>query len=104
MFRIRMRRNRKFKGYLDPDLILLVRIRILPSSSKKNHEHVAGAGPGILILSPLPHNVLQRSASGGTIQRGDGWPSCYGSSLGSNPDISQKYKMGDISKKVANTL
>jgi hypothetical protein len=26
---------------------------------------------------------------------------CYGSSLGSNPDISQKYKMGDISKNVA---
>jgi hypothetical protein len=26
---------------------------------------------------------------------------CYGSSLGSNPDISQKYKMSDI---VANTL
>jgi hypothetical protein len=25
----------------------------------------------------------------------------YGSSLGSNPDISQKYKMGDISKGVA---
>jgi hypothetical protein len=24
-------------------------------------------------------------------------PDCYGSSLGSNPDISQKYKMGDIS-------
>jgi hypothetical protein len=31
-------------------------------------------------------------------------PACYGSSLGSNPDISQKYKMGDISKGVANTL
>jgi hypothetical protein len=28
-------------------------------------------------------------------------PACYGSSLGSNPDISQKYKMGDISKEVA---
>jgi hypothetical protein len=27
----------------------------------------------------------------------------YGSSLGSNPDISEKYKMGDISKRVANT-
>jgi hypothetical protein len=27
-----------------------------------------------------------------------------GSSLGSNPDISEKYKMGDISKGVANTL
>jgi hypothetical protein len=40
---------------------------------------------------------------------GDGWlcgsaPSCYGISLGSNPDISQKYTMGDISKGVANTL
>ncbi len=35
----------------------------------------------------------------------DGAPACYGSSLGSNPDISQKkYKMGDISKGVANTL
>ncbi len=28
----------------------------------------------------------------------------YASSLGSNPDISQKYKMGDISKGVANTI
>jgi hypothetical protein len=27
----------------------------------------------------------------------------YGSSLGSKTDISQKYKMGDISKEVANT-
>ncbi len=26
----------------------------------------------------------------------------YGSSLGSNPDISQKYKMADINKEVAN--
>jgi len=31
-------------------------------------------------------------------------PACYGSSLESNPDFSQKYKMGDISKGVANTL
>ena len=31
-------------------------------------------------------------------------PACYSDSLGSNPDISQKYKMGDISKGVANTL
>jgi hypothetical protein len=31
-------------------------------------------------------------------------PACYGSSLGSNPDNSQEYKMGDISKGVANTL
>jgi hypothetical protein len=30
-------------------------------------------------------------------------PACYGSSLGSYPNISQKYKMGDISK-VASTL
>ncbi len=29
-------------------------------------------------------------------------PAWYGSSLGSNPDISQKYKMGDISTGVAN--
>jgi hypothetical protein len=46
---------------------------------------------------------------------GDGWlsfkemgggsaPAFYGSSLDSNPDISQKYKMGDINKGVANTL
>jgi hypothetical protein len=26
-----------------------------------------------------------------------GAPACYGSSLGLNPDISQKYKIGDIS-------
>jgi hypothetical protein len=31
-------------------------------------------------------------------------PACYGSSLGSNPDISQKYKMGVKSNGVANTL
>ncbi len=34
-------------------------------------------------------------------------PAYYGSSLGSNPDISQnmkKYKMGDISKGVANSI
>jgi hypothetical protein len=34
------------------------------------------------------------------------WRPCllrHGSSLGSNPDNSQKYKMGDISKGVANT-
>jgi hypothetical protein len=30
-------------------------------------------------------------------------PACYCSSLGSNPDISQKYKTGDISNGVANT-
>ncbi len=29
---------------------------------------------------------------------------CYGSSLGSNPDISQKYNMDDISKGMANTI
>ncbi len=31
-------------------------------------------------------------------------PTCYGSILGSNPNIPQKYKMGDISKEVANTF
>ncbi len=44
--------------------------------------------------------------------KGDEWltgsvgsaPACDASSLGSNPDIYQKYKMVDISKKVANTL
>ncbi len=40
--------------------------------------------------------------------QGDGWLSwyracCYDSSLGSNPDISKKYKMGEISKEVVNT-
>jgi hypothetical protein len=47
------------------------------------------------------------------LRQGDGWqsremgglvggpPAC---SLGSNQNISQKYKMGDISKGVANTL
>ncbi len=29
---------------------------------------------------------------------------CYGSSLGLNPGISQKYNMGDVSKEVANTF
>jgi hypothetical protein len=33
-----------------------------------------------------------------------GPPACFDSSLGSNPDISQKYKMGDISKGVASTF
>ncbi len=45
--------------------------------------------------------------------KGDGWlswylvgsaPDCYSSSLGSNTDISEIYKMGDISKGVTNTL
>jgi hypothetical protein len=31
-------------------------------------------------------------------------PACYKSSLGSNPETIQKYKMGDISKRVANTI
>jgi hypothetical protein len=31
-------------------------------------------------------------------------PACYGRSLGSNPDIFQKYEMGDINKAGANTL
>ncbi len=31
-------------------------------------------------------------------------PACYSGSLGSNPDNSQNYKMGDISKGVANTI
>ncbi len=31
-------------------------------------------------------------------------PACYGSSLGSNPDISQKYKVAEGSSGVANTL
>jgi hypothetical protein len=36
----------------------------------------------------------------------DSAPACFGSSLGSNPAISQKFKMpmSDISKGVANTL
>jgi hypothetical protein len=35
----------------------------------------------------------------------DSAPACYGSSLGSKSrDISQKYKIDDISKGVANTL
>jgi hypothetical protein len=29
---------------------------------------------------------------------------CYGSSLGSNLDVSQKYIMGEMSKGVANTI
>ncbi len=31
-------------------------------------------------------------------------PACYGSSLGSNPGISQKYKMRDLIKGATNTL
>jgi hypothetical protein len=34
----------------------------------------------------------------------DSAPACYGSSLSSNPDIYQKFKMGGISIGVANTL
>ncbi len=33
-----------------------------------------------------------------------GVPACYGSSLSLNPGISQKYKIGDISKRVSKTL
>ncbi len=58
----------------------------------------------------------------GWLMYGDGWlwremggfggrwvavssaPACYGSSLGSDPDIIQKYKIGDKSKGLANTL
>ncbi len=48
-------------------------------------------------------------------KQGDGWLkremggyvgsslACHGSSLGSNPNNSQIYKLGDISKGVANT-
>ncbi len=48
--------------------------------------------------------------------KGDGWlrgggvaklvarPACYGSSLGSNPDIPQKLQKGDKSRGVANTF
>jgi hypothetical protein len=32
-----------------------------------------------------------------------GTPASYGRPLGSNPDISQKYKMGDIRKGVPDT-
>jgi hypothetical protein len=31
-------------------------------------------------------------------------PACYGSSLGSNPDISQKHKMGDNTLKPAKNI
>jgi hypothetical protein len=31
-------------------------------------------------------------------------PACYSIYLGSNPNISQKYKMGDISKEGAKTF
>jgi hypothetical protein len=31
-------------------------------------------------------------------------PACYGSTLGSNPDIPQKSEMGDISEGVADTI
>jgi hypothetical protein len=40
----------------------------------------------------------------GWLSMGDGLLSCYGSSLGSNPDISQKYNMADTSTGVANIL
>ncbi len=40
------------------------------------------------------------------LEEGERWVhglvgACYGSFLGSNPDVSQKYIMGDISKVVA---
>jgi hypothetical protein len=43
------------------------------------------------------------------LNKGDGAtklvaPACNGSPLGSNPDVFQKYKMGDIRKGVSNTL
>jgi hypothetical protein len=52
---------------------------------------------------------VTESGMGGYVGKGDGEPklvkpACYGSSLGSNPDISHKYKMGEINKGVANTL
>jgi hypothetical protein len=39
----------------------------------------------------------------GWLLMGERWLSCYGSSPGSNSDISQRYKMGGKSKEEANT-
>jgi hypothetical protein len=47
---------------------------------------------------------IQRQLGDGDGGRVVSAPTCYGNSLGSNPDISKKYKMEDISKGVANTL
>jgi hypothetical protein len=60
-------------------------------------------------LRKHPRNVIFASNNNflhysNIIVQGDGWLSWYGSSLGSNPDISQKYKIGDKSKGVANTI
>jgi hypothetical protein len=46
------------------------------------------------------HNGKKRKKTG----KVDSAPACYGSSLGSKSDISQKYKMGDISKRGGKTL
>jgi hypothetical protein len=64
----------------------------------------------ILLFSYSKINVL--SANMENTHNGKKWkktgkvgsaPACYGSSLGSNPDITQKYKIDDISKGVNNT-
>jgi hypothetical protein len=52
------------------------------------------------MLAQVSYRNLVKMEMGGSVGSA---PACYGSSLGSNPDISQKYKMGDISKGVANT-
>jgi hypothetical protein len=49
-----------------------------------------------------------REVGGKVVREMDGkvgsTPTCYCSSLGSNPSISRKYKIGDRSKGAANTL
>jgi hypothetical protein len=54
-----------------------------------------------LVKKVLISNLVIMVGMGGQVGSA---PACYGSSVGSNPDISQKHKMGDVSKGVANTL
>jgi hypothetical protein len=55
-------------------------------------------------LSSFPFPVKGRWVAKLNMEMGGQVVAYYGGSLGSNPDISQKYKMGDILKGVAKTL
>jgi hypothetical protein len=58
-------------------------------------------------FSLYPHIFLERKKTGKTcsiIMIKLFLTACYGSTLGSNPDIPQKSLMGDINKGVADTL
>ncbi len=68
-------------------------------SAERHHLHQFLAQPS----RECCHRGLARPKVKGTYGEMGGLLACYAGSLGSNPDISQKCKMGHLSKEVANT-